>query len=298
MAYKNLDPEEQIQISGTLLDSSTKAGQAIAKIDELQPKLQKLRGVHDILSVANQPPDDPRVKAIIAEEIEVDARHDAIIRGLWGFCTANAELLGGAAGTAFTGLRGTLLPDGLKSQLKTYRAEAGQAAQLGARMTKPWRVRTDAILVGEPPGARPLTGYVDELIGLGKHLGELEDEKDAIQAAPSDGSALVNARNGWVRVMNALVADAELADLDPELDALLFGPLRAAEKKADERARNAAEARARALTENAAKKADQKAAEQAAQVAATTPITPEGTGDAIAPPTETTTPGGGTPKPT
>jgi hypothetical protein len=285
MAYKNLIPEEQIQISGTLLDAATKAGQALAAIDELQPKVKKLAVAHDILSAANQPSEDPRVKEIILEETGVDARHDAVIRGIWGFCTSQAELLGGVAGAAFISLRGTLLPDGLQSQLKTYRAEAGQAAQLATRMTPAQRQRTDAIVVGEPPNARPLTVHVDELISLGKQLGKLEDEKDQILAAPNDGSALVNARNGWVRVVNALVADAELADLPADVDALLFGPLRAAEKKADARARNAATARATAIKEDAEKRADERAAEKAAQVAATTPITPGGTGDAIVPPT-------------
>ncbi|MFS8064897.1 MAG: hypothetical protein ACMG6S_00870 [Byssovorax sp.] len=80
---------------------------------------------------------------------------------------------------------------------------------------------------------------MDELIALGTRLGALEDEKGRLQPIPgqsrTNGAAVLTARNQWIRVANALVANGEVAQLDEATDKLIFGPLRAAEKAADRR---------------------------------------------------------------
>jgi hypothetical protein len=122
----------------------------------------------------------------MAEEAQLDIRHDTIIRGVWGTLTSLAELIGGDAGTDILALRDTILPEGLGSQLKTYRAEAGQAAQLADRMTPAIKAKTDAILLGQAPNAKPLTTFVDEWIAIGKQLGALEDERGQRGVWPVD----------------------------------------------------------------------------------------------------------------
>src|SRR5262249_4207042 len=77
---------------------------------------------------------------------------------------------------------------------------------------------------------------------LGQKLGTLEDEKARLPSSasgqgPGAGMTLLAARNQWVRVVNAFVANGELAELDEETAKLIFGPLRAAEKAADRRDR-------------------------------------------------------------
>lgn len=263
MAFKNLYPDEMIQISGTWIDPASKAHEAILANDEIKPITVRIRAAHELLATAAQPVDTPRLNTIIEQEARIDARHDAIIRGIWGFLTAKAELIGGDAGNAFISLRDLLLPDGLQSQLKTYRGEAGQARQLADRMTPAVRAQTDGILIGQGPNAQTLTYYVDELIVLGKQLGTFEDERAVLEAGDHDGGALQKARNKWVRVVNAFVSNAEMAEIDAETDALLFEPLRVAEKKADERARQTAAA-TKAATEKAAKAAAEKAAAEKA----------------------------------
>lgn len=263
MAFKNLYPDEMIQISGTWIDPASKAHEAILANDEIKPITGRIRAAHELLATAAQPVDTPRLNTIIEQEARIDARHDAIIRGIWGFLTAKAELIGGDAGNAFISLRDLLLPDGLQSQLKTYRGEAGQALQLADRMTPAVRAQTDGILIGQGPNAQTLTYYVDELIDLGKQLGTFENERAVLEAGEHDGGALQKARNKWVRVVNAFVSNAEMAELDAETDALLFEPLRVAEKKADERARQTAAAAAKAASEKA-EKAAKAAAEKAA----------------------------------
>jgi hypothetical protein len=86
---------------------------------------------------------------------------------------------------------------------------------------------------------------VKEWIENARRLGELEDEKARLEAAPADSSGLarLNARNAWVRVANALVANAEMAELDDKTMAVIFGPLWAAEATADRRGTSKPECR-------------------------------------------------------
>ncbi|OJY15338.1 MAG: hypothetical protein BGO98_23200 [Myxococcales bacterium 68-20] len=83
-----------------------------------------------------------------------------------------------------------------------------------------------------------LTAFVNERIQLGAKLGQLEDERAKLLAAPgeSDGPANVEARNAWIRAGNALVANAELSQ---EQRAVIFSALRQAEARADRRGKAA-----------------------------------------------------------
>lgn len=258
MAFKNIHVEEMIQLSGTWLDPAGRAHAAMVAIPDLASSLPRLQAAHGAVAARQQPAPSPRIAAIVEEEATLDIRHDAIIRGIWGTLTALAELIRGDVAAALIVLRDTLLPHGLSSQLKTYRAQAGQAAQLADRMTPSVRAQTDALLIGQGPNAKTLSAYVDEWIGVGKQLGALEDEKGQLEADSGGGAELLKARNLWVRVVNAMVANAELAALDADTEALVFGPLRGTERKADERVRQAA------TKVKVAKEAASKAADEAA----------------------------------
>ncbi len=235
-----MNTEEMLHISGTWVDSTSKAHAAILTVPELKGKLQRMSDTHAALSAAAQPPANARLAEISAQELSLDRRHDSIIRGSYGYLTAMAELVGGDQGEALISLRDTLIPDGLSSQQKSYRAQAGQAAQLEDRLTPAIRAQTDAIVVGAGVKAKPLTAYLTEWIIIGKEFGTLENEKGrllASQAETSTGAELVKRRNKWIRLVNAFVADGELAELPADVDALVFGPLRDAEKRADARVR-------------------------------------------------------------
>lgn len=107
-----------------------------------------------------------------------------------------------------------------------------------AQLSGPWvTAGTDArkaiLAVPEMAGVLPKV-----LLARASRLGELEDERAAIESAaagPSDGARLVTARNQWIRAVNALVANADLAERDEAKSRLIFGSLRLAEKKADRR---------------------------------------------------------------
>jgi len=133
-----------------------------------------------------KPPQNDRLAAIMNLEAELDVRHDSILHGMHGSLTSMAELAGGDEGAALIALRDQLLPDGQQSMLKSYRAEATQAAQLEEQLSPPLRARTDGIQIGEGASAKRLTVFLDEWTAIGKELGALEDEKGRIEAAAGD----------------------------------------------------------------------------------------------------------------
>jgi hypothetical protein len=242
MSRKLLHTDEMLHISGTWLDSQSPAHAAILNVPELAAKTPLLRKAHAALAAAAQPTTNPRLAEISAEQAKLDLRHDSIIRGIFGICTSTAELLGGDAGAELITLRDTLIPEGLSSMQKTYRAEAGQAVLLGDRLTAAIKTQAKAISVGSGPQKQSLLAYLNEWITLGIRLGSLEDEKVhllAEQAEAASGMALVQARNRWIRVVNATLADAELVEIDPSTYVTIFGPLLEAERKAESRSRTA-----------------------------------------------------------
>ncbi|MBK9264450.1 MAG: hypothetical protein IPM54_32200 [Polyangiaceae bacterium] len=233
-----------LQVSAEWLKPESPAHQAILASNDLAPCLPRITTAHNELGQNAQPvPDNPRLGEISKEQSFVDDRHDDLIRGSHGLLTATAFLLGDSDGAPLLALRDFLIPDGLSSSQKSYRAEAGQAAQLEARITPEIHSQLSNILVGPKDQQRSLAQCIDEWITLGKKLGSLEDEKARLApsspSTPTDAS-LVAARNKWIRAVNLFVAIAEAAELDPQIDTLVFGPLRAAEAKANARNRSPA----------------------------------------------------------
>jgi len=242
MSRKRLATNEMIHISGEWLDPDSPAHKAILASSDLAPTIARLQSAHQDLVNAAQPAAlNPRLFQIIKEQTDADDRHDDIIRGVHGLLTATAMLFGPTEGGPFLTLRDLLVPDGLSSVQKSYTGEAGQAAQLSARLTPEIRAQIDHIRVGTKKDSHTLGEFIDEWIDLGQKLGALENEKTRI--SPSDsgaaaGAGLVAARNKWIRTVNLFVAVAEAIELEPDTDRLIFGPLHAAESKADRRGRS------------------------------------------------------------
>lgn len=239
MALRHLDSAVMLQLSATWLDSTSDAHKALVAVPDLATLLPRLNKPHTSLAALLQPGQDARVAAIIKEQFALDVRHDGLIRGMVGFLSGAAELLSGEAATMLLELRDFLAPDGLSSMQKSYRAEATQAAQLKERITPAVQAQLDALQVGVLGYSKPLGHFVEEWISIGKKLGMLEDEKARLQDSPGEtaGQALVKARNLWIRTVNALLAQAELVELDEAADRLIFGPLRIASKNAERKAK-------------------------------------------------------------
>jgi hypothetical protein len=239
MGFRYLDSAVMLQLSATWLDSTSDAHNTLVALPDLNPFLARLNKPHSSLAALLQPGMDVRISAISKEQFEIDIRHDGIIRGVFTSLSGAAELLRGEAQTILLQLRDFLVPDGLSSTQKSYRAEATQAAQLKDRITPAIKAQLDSIQIGMAGQSQPLSHFVDEWISLGKKLGLLEDEKARIQDSPAEttAQATVKARNLWIRTVNALIAQAELVEIDEATDRLLFGPLRAAVKNAERKSK-------------------------------------------------------------
>jgi len=236
MAPKNLDTYEMLQISAEWLDPQSPAHKAIVAIPELAPSLKRIDVVHKHLAANAQPlGDDTRATEISVQQGSLDLRHDDIIRGTVSLFNGLYLLLGPEKGADILVLSDIIVPDGLASTQKSYRAEAGQAAQLADRLTPEVRAKTSAIFIGPNPPAHTLTEFLDEWIGIGKQLGAHEDEKARLAPPNRSQATLLAARNKWIRTVNLFVALAEDLELDAAIHQIIFGPLLLAESKAEKR---------------------------------------------------------------
>ncbi len=239
MALRHLDSAVMLQLSATWLDSTSEAHTKLLAVPDLATFLPRLSKPHTALAGLLQPGHNSRVTAIIQQQFDIDIRHDNLIRGIVSVLSGSAELLSGEAERILLELRDFLAPEGLSSIQKSYRAEATQAAQLKDRITPEVRAQLDSLQIGLSGQSKPLSHFVDEWLTLGRSLGMLEDEKSRLQDSPEQttAQAIVKARNLWIRTVNALIAQAELVEIDEATDRLVFGPLRAASKSAERKAK-------------------------------------------------------------
>jgi hypothetical protein len=236
MALKRLTTGEMAQLSTPWVSEGSEAREAILATPELAPLLPKLEAAHRALHDSQPGQDNPRLAKLQEEAAAVDLRHDEVIRGVYWLLTALAWLAGaGEAAEALIRLRDFLFPDGLDTTQKSYREEAGAVELLKTRIAGDAGSKKQLKDIPLPKGS--LWQSVEELFRVGAKLGALENERAHLVAAPgpSDGAKLMAARNLWIRAVNALVANAELSELDDDKVKLVFGPLRLAERAADRR---------------------------------------------------------------
>jgi len=232
MAIKRLTAQEMFQVSAPWVDPTNAAGAAIAKAPLLVGLLPQLKAAHAAIFAAQVATEDPRAKALSEAEAELDGKHDALARGIYGSLSMLAEF--SPSSEELLRLRDLLLPEGLEHTQKTYRGEAGHAALVAGRLDDGVRARLKSVNLHD----KNLLDLVDAWLGAAQKLGELEEERARLTApSASSASQLNDARLAWIRVTNALIANAGLEDIDSNADRILFSALRAASRTADARKR-------------------------------------------------------------
>jgi hypothetical protein len=190
--------------------------------------LPPITAAHSALFAIQVQPGDPKAKSLSDAEATLDATHDALTRGIYTTLTVLSQLAGSSE--ELLRLRDLLLPEGLMHAQLTYRGEAGHAALVSSRLDDALRARLKSIVLHD----KTLLELVDAWLAAAKELGSLEEQRARLSAPAETTAAQVSAaRMAWVRVVNALVANAELAGLDNDGDRTLF----AAERTADARRR-------------------------------------------------------------
>jgi len=232
MALLRLTAAEMIQLSAPWVTPDDEAHQVVMSIPVLTALLPQVEAAHQLIISMIPAAESPKVKELSATEAEVDDQHDTLVRGIYGGLSSMALL--STNGAELLSLRDLLLPDGLQHTRKSYRGEAGHAALLEPRLDAATRQRLAAVTLHD----HTLEALVDEWLKLAKQLGDLEEEKARL-VGPAGNTALQisQARYGWIRVVKALLANAELAQINEEQDRVLFAALRAAESAADRRKR-------------------------------------------------------------
>lgn len=232
MALKNLTVEEMVVLSVDWVGAENAAHQVLkqhARLGALLPDLERAHA--SIYSVTPQAV-DPRKAELAQQAIELDARHDQLARGVYGVLTEFANLVN--EGAEYISLRNELFPNGISSVIHgSFRTQAGYADLLRSRLTAEQEQRLQAFVLPKTTLLEKVTEWLD----TGRKLGELEGQRARLETAdgPSFGQQTIEARNLWIRVVNAFVSLAGLAVLDPKHDLVLFGPLREAEARADAR---------------------------------------------------------------
>lgn len=232
MALRDLSVGEMISVSLGWISREDPARAAIEAQPQLSGLLPALEQAHAAIFAVAPKPDDPRRAEIVRSTSEVDARHDRLASAIYGFLSELARF--DEQGSALLSLRDTLYPDGLASVVQSsYRQQAGYAKLLRDRITPAVRAQLEAI----PLLKGTLLERVDAWLDAADELGRLEQERARIETtlAPSTAQQVLEARYGWIRAVSAFESVAALVQLDADTDRLLFGPLRDALAKAEQR---------------------------------------------------------------
>lgn len=232
MALKRLTAQEMVQLSKPWVTPGDPGRAALEKVPLLAALLPRVEAAHGAIFAVEVETEDPKTKALSEQEAELDAEHDSLVKGVYGTLTMLSEV--STQKDELLRLRDLLLPEGLEHARKTYRGEAGHAALVASRLDEPTRARLKSIILHD----KTLLELVDTWLAAANQLGDLEEERARLAAPAASSAAQINAaRIAWVRVTNALTANAELAGVEPEDDRTLFSALRAAERTADGRKR-------------------------------------------------------------
>lgn len=240
VALRNLTIEEMVHLSTPWLDPSG-SRKLLAGYARTAPLLDDIAAAHEAL-LAAQPravAHDKELTELLAQEENLDLRHDRLARGSALLLEAMAELSDDRG--AFLHARDLLLPDGLAVINRNFAAEAGAAALTRRRLQETPEVA--ALLEKTPAGPdRKLAEVVNEWLETGRKLGELEVQRIQLEqkspASPAATSAQrALARNQWGRAVHAML---NLIALDPSppdaIQTAVLVPVREAEARADQRA--------------------------------------------------------------
>jgi hypothetical protein len=230
MALKWLTAEEMVAISAAWVTAGEQSRAAIEKVPLLAALLPSFEKGHGDL-VQLRAKEGPKLRALSQKRAELDAKHDALVRGIVGTLTMLAPVSDDRE--ELLAIRDRLFPDGLGHTKLSYRGEAGHAAVVAKSIDEPMRARLKAIVVHK----KTLEELVMAWLATASQLGQLEEEKARLsEVSPSIGAETQAARTAWIRLAKALMSNAKLAGLDDVTDQLLFSPLRKAERVSEGRA--------------------------------------------------------------
>jgi hypothetical protein len=209
-----LEVGEMLAVSEGWLGEQRHVFESIPEIKPLLPKVEEMHAALVHARPSEPAKTDPAVEAISTEQRALDIRHDHGLRAVYYAHEALAEHLlaqdppDTELAEAVRAACRRLLPDGLSGTIATYTAEAGNASRaLEVSETDPGiKAALTLIHVTKKVGGHDL---LKQWAALGAGLGALEHDKSAAVAkaggAVDPRSPLLKARNGWIRIVSAVL---------------------------------------------------------------------------------------------
>ncbi len=215
MHLSRLSVGEMLSLSQTYLDPTHIAHQALAGTPEVASLMPRLREVNEVL-LASQSADALRAGSLQNEVTSLDAEHDDLVSGLdCLFQSARFLIEDEQERARWEQLHELLLPDGRKLAAMSYQVEADNAALLQLIIAELPAADLEA-LKEQRIGKRSAFEIIQRWIAVGKELGQKERERLSVPVAPTD-SALQAAQHQWVRIVGAMSAMLQMAELLGEL---------------------------------------------------------------------------------
>lgn len=250
MAAKNLLSAEMLAVSEQWV--AVKGVRALferqALIAAMLPMIESAhQGILDAQRVGEPGAEEKELAELTVKGAETDLLHDRKGRGVWKVLDGLADLADSTEeSAAFIALRDRVLPEGLSMLQATWAAESGNAQRVERELEDEAFAKTLAGVALPLKKRATLLDAVKVHASAGRRLGVIEARRGALEeqakaAKASEGaassSALVKARNQWIRVANAVLSNIELIpDLDAEARSSIVGHYLRVEQTADRRA--------------------------------------------------------------
>lgn len=236
MALKDLTTGTMVSITAAWLDPQRERP-LLEGLPRAKALMADVEAAHEALHVyqKNKTAEEVRLAELGAQAAAKDAEHDRKARGLYNVLDGFADLVDDPVLAALArAVRDQVFTAGLTGVNASYSEEAGQASLVDKRLT------TDSkqFLAGTTLGDRSLAAWLSSWQGVARELGAIEAQrvKTAGDQAEKPGSAVVRARNQWIRVAYAMMNMIELEKVDDATRRRLLEHLEAAEAKAGRRA--------------------------------------------------------------
>lgn len=230
MALKRLTSGEMIHLTQTWVDGKHRHHQLLAAVAEVAVLLPHLERVHRAL-LTFQPTADPGAASRARSLEELDAQHDDLVRAMYFLFQAQIYLAQQPSEReSWQRLLDTVFPGGLAVVSRSYSDEAGQAALALARLSAEDKKQLKAAHIGK----ESMLALLERYSQVAHKLGEAATAQYTPTINPSRADA-ADARNQWIRVVNAVLAAIDMVDHNEDLLREVVAPLREVERRADRR---------------------------------------------------------------
>ena len=230
MALKRLTSGEMIHTTQTWVDPKHRHQQLLSAVAEVAVLLNHLERAHQAL-LTLQPVTDPSAAGRARALEDLAAQHDDLVRAIYALFQVQIHLAQQFSDRqSWLRLRDAVFPEGLTVITRSYADEAGQAALAMARLSADDKDQLKAATLGKDS----MWGLLERYGQVAQKLGEAATAHYTPTVNPRRADA-ADARNQWIRVVNAVLASIDMVPHNDELLREVVAPLREVERRADRR---------------------------------------------------------------